>query len=38
LRVEKAEHTLGMRFLTAEEGIREMKKQSLLRFGPSVPS
>jgi dTDP-4-dehydrorhamnose reductase len=27
LRVEKAERALGMRFLTAEEGIREMKKQ-----------
>lgn len=27
LRVEKAEKALGMRFLTAEEGIREMKKQ-----------
>jgi len=38
LRVEKAEHTLGIRFLTAEEGIREMKKQSLSQFGPSAPS
>jgi dTDP-4-dehydrorhamnose reductase len=28
LQVERAEKTLGMRFLTAEEGIREMKKQS----------
>jgi dTDP-4-dehydrorhamnose reductase len=27
LRVEKAERALGMRFLTAEEGIREMKRQ-----------
>ena len=27
LRVEKAERTLGMRFLTADEGIREMKNQ-----------
>ena len=29
LRVEKAERILGMRFLTAEEGIREMKIQTL---------
>ena len=28
LRVEKAEKALGMRFLTAEEGIREMKRQA----------
>jgi dTDP-4-dehydrorhamnose reductase len=28
LRVEKAEHLLGMRFLTAEEGIKEMHKQA----------
>jgi len=28
LRVEKAEKALGMRFLTAEEGIEEMKKQN----------
>jgi len=28
LRMEKAEKTLGMRFLTAEEGIREMKGQA----------
>ena len=28
LLVDKAERTLGMRFLTAEEGIREMKKQN----------
>lgn len=28
LQVQKAERTLGMRFLTAEEGIREMKKQN----------
>jgi len=27
LRVEKAERVLGMRFLTADEGIREMKNQ-----------
>lgn len=28
LRVEKAEHALGMRFLTADEGVKEMRKQS----------
>ncbi len=28
LQVKKAEKTLGIRFLTAEEGIREMKKQN----------
>jgi dTDP-4-dehydrorhamnose reductase len=28
LRIDKAERTLGIRFLTAEEGIREMKKQT----------
>ncbi len=28
LRTEKAEKTLGMRFLSAEEGIREMKRQA----------
>jgi dTDP-4-dehydrorhamnose reductase len=27
LQVKKAEKTLGIRFLTAEEGIREMKNQ-----------
>jgi dTDP-4-dehydrorhamnose reductase len=32
LRVEKAEQTLRVRFLTAEEGIREMKRQA-----PSQP-
>jgi dTDP-4-dehydrorhamnose reductase len=32
LRVEKAEQTLKIRFLTAEEGIREMKRQA-----PSEP-
>ncbi len=32
LRVEKAEQTLQIRFLTAEEGIREMKRQA-----PSQP-
>jgi dTDP-4-dehydrorhamnose reductase len=30
LRVEKAEQVLGMRFLTAEEGISEMRKQLAL--------
>ena len=34
LRVEKAERTLGMRFLTAEEGIREMKKQGTFAVRP----
>ena len=29
LRVEKAEKMLGMRFVTAERGIEEMKNQSL---------
>jgi dTDP-4-dehydrorhamnose reductase len=38
LRVEKAERTLGMRFLTAEEGIREMKKEATSRFGPTIKS
>jgi dTDP-4-dehydrorhamnose reductase len=28
LKVEKAEHALGMKFLTAEEGIREMQGQT----------
>ena len=28
LRIDKAEKTLGMRLLTAEEGIREMRRQS----------
>ena len=38
LRVEKAERTLGMRFLTAEEGIREMKKRAPSQFGLSMRS
>ena len=33
LNVEKAEKTLGMRFLTAEEGIREMKNQASIPVG-----
>ena len=33
LRVEKAERILDMRFLTAEEGIREMKSQTLAQAG-----
>jgi dTDP-4-dehydrorhamnose reductase len=28
LKVDKAEHLLGMRFMTAEEGIREMRRQA----------
>jgi len=32
LLVDRAERTLGMRFLTAEEGVREMKRQNP-RFG-----
>ena len=34
LRVEKVERTLGMRMLTAEEGIMEMKKQTLSKTSP----
>jgi dTDP-4-dehydrorhamnose reductase len=36
LRVDKAEKTLGMRFLTSMEGIREMKKQTLSQVNPSL--
>jgi dTDP-4-dehydrorhamnose reductase len=35
LRVEKAEKALGMRFLMAEEGIREMKNQNSATSGSS---
>jgi dTDP-4-dehydrorhamnose reductase len=28
LKVDKAEHALGMRFMTAEEGIKEMRRQA----------
>jgi hypothetical protein len=30
--VEKAEEALGMKFLTADEGIREMKNQASSQF------
>jgi dTDP-4-dehydrorhamnose reductase len=36
LRVEKAERTLGMNSFTAEQGIREMKRQHLLHASSSL--